>query len=235
MTNLINSFIIGAEAPAEIITDNGVFDFDADEGVTTDVNGVTIWEDQLVNVGNLIFGAVSARQPDLITNGNPNSDGDAIDFDGNARLFVSGGFTFTSPVTYYIVARQNTWTQPDILMDGNAITTAALRQGATSANVRLVATEMNIAENSDWALNTWGIICYIFDGASSSIRVNNNTKTTGDTGASNPAGLTVGSGGGFGNPADVRFARILGYDTAAHTDAEQSQNITALNDIYTVF
>lgn len=234
MGNLLNPFILSSAAPA-IITTNRVFDFDADLGVTTDGDGVTNWADQDSNVGDL-FAESATRSPALITNGNPGGNGDAIEFDGNAnRAKVTGGFTFNQPETIYLVLRANAWAVNDTFVDGNILIAMQFLQSPTTPTVRIRSVTSLVADNSDLSLNTWGIYCLIFNGANSSIRLNNNTKTTGNPGSVNAEGLTVGSAQNNTSFANFRVARILGYDTAAHSDAEQDQNIDALNDIYSVF
>lgn len=226
-------FILFSGAP-EIITVNRVFDFNADLGVTTDADGVTNWADQDANVGDL-FAESAPKSPDLITNGNPNSDGDAIEFDGILeRMKVTGGFTFVQPETIYLVLKWNTWTVNDTAIDGNVQNSMFYAQIGTTPTVKIFAGSFG-ADNSDLAVGTWGIVCCVFNDASSSIRVNNNTKTTGTIGTVDGSGLTLGSRQNNSSFGDFRVARILGYDTAAHSDAEQDQNITALNNKYSVF
>lgn len=235
MVDIINPFIVGTFTPPVIITANGVFDFDADLGVTTNAEGVTAWVDQLVNVGDLISEGTSLRAPELLVNGNPSSDGDAIDFDGvGNRLVVSGGFTWNDPATIYLVMKANAFGVNDSFIDGVSAATFLIFQTGTTPNMALFS-GATAANNTDLALSTWGIICAVFDGASSSLRINNNTKTTGDPQAANPGGLNVGARNGAGDASDMTVARVLGYDTTAHSDAEQDQNIAALNDIYSVF
>lgn len=233
MPVIINSFIISS--PAEIITANRVADWDADLGITTDGDGVTNWADQDANVGDL-FAESAARSPALITNGNPAGDGDAIEFDGIAnRMRVTGGFTLNQPVTLYSVMKQRVWTSGREFWDGNAAATMLTGQQTVTPRIKIFAGSAFVADNDLMVVDTWFITAFIFNGASSSIRLNNNTKTTGNPGTSNPGGFVLGSRANNINFSACSYARLLLYDTVEHSLAEQNQNIDALNAIYSVF
>lgn len=234
MVDIINPYIVGTFVPPTIITVNRVFDFDADLGITTDADGVTNWADQDSNVGDL-FAESADRSPTLITNGNPAGDGDAVDFNGiGERMKVTGGFTFVQPETIYLVMKWNTWLSLDNCIDGNVDISMLFSQIGTTPEVKIFSGLFD-ASNTDLSLGTWGIYALVFSGASSSIRVNDNAKTTGSIGTASASGLTLGSRQVNTNNGDFTIARLLGYDTSAHSDAEQDQNITALNAIYNVF
>jgi len=220
---------------AGIITANQVFDFDADAGTTTDANGLTNWTDQSLNAVGDLFAESAATSPDLIANGNPIGNGNAIDFNGTMnRMRLTGGFTFAQPETIYLVARWDSWTINDTMIDGEVVNALALIQHDATPKMRLFAGSF-AADNTDLAVGNWGIISVVFNGANSSIRVNNNTETTGNPGSINANGLTLGSRRNGSSYGAFRICRLIGYDTTAHTDAEQDQNITALNSIYNVF
>ena len=234
MGNLLNPFILSAAGG--IITANSVFDFDADLGVTVEnTDRVINWADQLVNVGDLLRGTGSSRRPVLITNGNPASDGNAIEFDGtDDGLVVVGGFTWNQPETLYLVMKQITWVSARSILAGFTSNTMVFAQKTSTPNLRIYAgTELGL--NGDLAVDTWGIVCLVYNGVNSSIRINNNTKLAGDAGTANASGLMLGLNAVSVAASNIRVARILGYDTAAHSDAEQDQNIDALNAIYSVF
>ena len=236
MTSLIINPHKFAAPSAEIITANQKFDFDADLGLTIEnTDRLQAWADQTSTVSNLEITPGDARRPVVITNGNPNGDGNSILFDGITHyLRVSSGFTFDQPETIYFVFKQVTYTFGDGIFDGNGSGTMGLIQAGTTPKLFLKSPTL-AAENSDAGLGTWVIGCAIFNGASSSLRFNNNAKTTGNAGATNSGGLFLGRDFGGNKKANFEISRLLGYDTAAHSDAEQDQNITALNIIYSVF
>jgi len=218
-----------------IIASNFLFDYDADLGVTTDGSGVTAWADQRGNVGDLAS-STAALSPDLITNGNPNADGDAIDFNGTSEsMKVAAGFTWNQPETIYLVIKQTTYTLSDQFTDGNSNGSFNILNVNVSPDFTFNA-GLSVGNNSDLAVNTWGIVCIVANGASSSVRVDNNAKVSGDASTTNAGGFTLGSKSNqTENFSNIVVARILGYDTVAHTDAQQDQNITSLNNIYSVF
>lgn len=234
MVDIINPSIVGTFALPSIITANRVFNFDADLGITTDGDGVTNWADQDANVGDL-FAESALRSPDLITNGNPAGDGDAIEFSGSQeRMIVVGGFTWLDPATVYLVMKQITWVINRTFFDGGTTDSMLCRQSDVTPKIRLFSGTL-APTNDNMPVDTWVILCAIFNGASSSLRINNTAKIVGDPQTADPGGFNVGSNLAAVAESNIRVARILGYDTAAHTDAEQDQNITALNNIYSVF
>lgn len=236
MTSLIiNPYKFAAPPSAELITANQKFDYDADLNITLeDTDRVTKWDNQNGIAGDLTAGTGTNRRPTLITNGNPAGDGDSIQFDGINNNLISGAFTWVQPCTVYIVVKEVTWTSADDWFDGFAVISMMVQQQVTTPDIGIFAGNI-AAINGDLAIGDWGIACAVYDGASSSLRINNNTKTTGNPGTADPGGLTLGSRGNGQNESNIEVVRFLGYDTSAHSDAEQDQNITALNNIYSVF
>jgi hypothetical protein len=79
-------------------------------------------------------------------------------------------------------------------------------------------------QNGTLALKTSAVLTAIFNAASSALGINRGTRTTGNSGASNGRGLTVGSnGGGTISHANITVSEILIYDTTAHTTATQDR------------
>lgn len=152
-----------------------------------------------------------------------------VQFDGGDDLLkVAAGFTLNQPSTIYLFGKFYTFTGTDAFFDGNTANSMSLAQAAaTSPNVQLRAGAPS-PENGGWPLNTFRVITCVFNGASSSIRVDlTGTTTGGNPGAGNAGGFTLG-----GRADDVRFGNIcvreiVGYNVA-HT-TEQQNNI--INDI----
>lgn len=152
-----------------------------------------------------------------------------VQFDGsNDILKVAAGFTLNQPCTIYLFGKFYSFTGTDAFFDGNAANSVSLAQAAaTNPNVQLRAGATS-TENGGWALNTFRVITCVFNGASSSLRVDlTGTTTAGNPGANNAGGFTLG-----GRADDVRFGNlcvreIVGYNVAHTTD--QQNNI--INDI----
>ena len=232
--NIINPYKFASSEPAELILTNMTFDYDTNLGVTfSDTDKVDAWTDQSANaVGDLT--AASTIRPAIQTNGNPAGDGDSFLLDGTNDRLGPHVFTWTQPQTIYLVAKMVTWVDNRELLDGGTSAKMLFAMNGTTPDMEIFADSF-VATNNDLAVGTWGIWCLVYNGASSSIRVNNNTKTTGNAGTRDAGGLTIGSRGNGANESNIEICRVIGYDTGAHSDAEQDQNIEFLNTTYTVF
>ena len=151
-------------------------------------------------------------------------------FDGVDNYMTALTWAQAQPITLVLVGKQVTWTITDRLCDGTTADTASINQltgtptvGANSA-----------ASNTDWAVNTRGIVCAVFNGASSSLRVNNNAKTTGNAGAVASGGFILGARAGPGQYGNLAAEEVIMFPSAL-SDANQSAVITTLNNALTVF
>ena len=68
--------------------------------------------------------------------------------------------------------------------------------------------------NSDLALDTDGVITVGLNGASSLLGIDKNTELTGDAGANNMGGLTIGASGSGANFANFQYQEIIVFDAA---------------------
>lgn len=133
--------------------------------------------------------------------------------DGTNHKMATSNFTLDQPFTDYIVARQITWTSGDFLSSGTA-GAAGITQRTGTPKIGLDAGS-GAADNADATLGTKCVITAVFNGASSSLQVNNGTATTGNPGAGNPGGLSLFSdnaGANYGNA--IVWERIV--FSAAH-------------------
>lgn len=154
---------------------------------TSDGTNVTQWEDQSGNGRHLKQGTDTNRPA-------KQSDGSIL-FDGADNYLKTDAFTFAQPCTYYILGKQVTWTDIDKWCDGDAVNSGYVQQRTTTPGIRIGTTTAATAINSDLAVNTYGVICAVLNGASSRIQINNGTAVTGGVGSSTPGGFTLGAGG----------------------------------------
>ena len=134
----------------------------------------------------------------------------------------TAGFTWNQPSMIYVVLRQPTWTIGEYLIDGITNNKGVLFQTATTPGLKMFA---GIASGQDdnLVLNTFGIVRMIFDGASSKLIVNENTPVTGDFGATNLGGLTIGAqGDGGGSYSNGEYKKIIGRNII---DTEPNQQV----------
>lgn len=157
----------------------------------------------------------------------------ALYFDGVNDFLKTGPFTLAQPETVYLVGKQMTWTSNEKFFDGNSTTERmSLIQTSGGASPQLSAfAGGTIGPNSSLALQTVGIITTIFNGTSSSLRVNIGVAVTGDTGAQNGGGITVGADFGGNAQANVAIQELLVFNQI-HSPAQTSVILGYLNEKY---
>lgn len=150
-------------------------------------NVVSAWID-LIGTNDLTQ-ATSDNRPVYSSSG--------ITFDGSNDL-LSASFTYANPQVVYIRFKQITFTNADGIFDGITDASMGLWQNGSSPNLSLFIAGA-VADNTDLALDTFGVVRVIYNPDGGSIRVNNETATTGgevSTGTS--GGFSLGDSGAFG-------------------------------------
>lgn len=151
----------------------------------------------------------------------------SVFFDGAAHFMKCTAFTLNQPETIYLVAKQVSWTINKYFFDGNTDDSAILYQSASTPNITAYA-GTNSSENANLAVGTRGVIAVVFNGASSSLQVNQTTAITGNFGANNAGGFTLAkravAAAVFGN---IQVYKILIFNTA-HDAATRAAVIAAL-------
>jgi len=189
--------------------------------ITITGSGVSNWADVSGN-GNDLQQGTDANRP------SKESDGSIL-FDGISQYLKTAGFTLNQPTTIYLLARQVTWTDQESIFDGNTLNSGRFQQITPSPNVRILAGSS--VTNTEWTVNTYAILTCIFNGASSSLRVNNNTAVAGNAGAGNMGGFTLGTrGDAAGSSCNLQVKGTLIFDTA-HDDSEQQKMYEYLKSI----
>jgi len=170
----------GGETYPTVLDDgNTVAWFDYTKGIT-EVTGVSKWEDQSGN-GNDLEQATGSKQPVLTSNG--------ILFDGD--FMSTATITLTQPEFLYAVFRQVTWTDAEYFFDGKSAAHGMIRQNGTTPNIQAYAGSLS-SDNSNLAVNTFGIVRVLFNGVSSKLQVNETAAITGDFGSTDMNGLVLG-------------------------------------------
>lgn len=194
--------------------------FKFNTGITVTGAGVSQWDDQSGN-GRHLLQATDTNRPALQADG-------SILFDGVDNYLKCDAFTLNQPATFYLRFRQVTWTDQDRIFDGNTLNASPLYQASATPTIRIFAGTAEVADNGNLAVNTYGSVAVVFNGASSSILVNATTETTGNPGASNPAGFTLGA-----TPTPSAYSNIqvkeVAIFAAAHSAATRANVIAYLN------
>ena len=184
----------GGAGPEALHDGNTVAWFDKDVNVIKDgSNFVSAWGDRSGN-GNDLLQSTGTNQPLW--------SGDGVLFDGVDNFMKCVPFTLIQPEFLYLVLKQVSWFDADRFIDGHLTATGILQQITSTPNFRAFAGSGS-SESSDLPLGTYGIIRVLFNGASSTLQINETTQITGDFGASNMGGFTLGGnasgGANFGN------------------------------------
>jgi len=201
-----------------IPTDNLAAHYDASVASSiTEVTGVSNWADLSGNGRDLVQ-LTGADQPVYSAANN------SITFDGVSDFLKTAAFTLNQPETVYMACQQVSYTSGDYLMDGD-INTGLIYQGTSSPNIQAYAGSFS-SDNGDLAVGSDGVVAVVFNGASSSIRVDNNAPVTGNFGAANMGSFTLGT---KGNSAAAQASNIIVYEVAiysvAHTASQQNNII----------
>jgi hypothetical protein len=191
--------------------------FQQGQGITITGAGVSQWDDASGNGRHLKQGT-DANRPARQADG-------SILFDGSSDSLKCDAFALNQPVTIYILGKQVTWTINEYWYDGNAANTMALFQRTTTPNVAIAAgaTPGNLAIPVD----SYCILTAVFNGASSLLQLNQDTALTGNVGAGNGGGFTLGArgdqaGGVFGH---IQAKEVILFN-AAH-DATNRETVIA--------
>lgn len=151
---------------------------------------------------------------------------DAVIFDGVNDYLKTDPFTLEQPETVYWLGKQVTAADGERIFDGNSSSSGSLRQALSSGNLSITA---GVAVgNRNLALNTYGVVAAVFNGASSVLQVGTDAQPGLDPGANNMGGFHLGAlggaGGGFSN-IQVKEAIIF---ASAHDDATRARVINYL-------
>ena len=154
-------------------------------GITVTGAGVSQWSDQSGNLRHLLQGTDAARPP-------LQADGSVL-FDGVADFLQGTGFGFVQPSTVFIRFKQVSWTSTDTIFDGATTNNTGRLFQSTATPGLAINAGSTVALNNNLAIGAYGSLCAVFNGAGSSILVDATTETTGNAGANNMNGFTLGT------------------------------------------
>jgi hypothetical protein len=124
-------------------------------------------------------------------------------FDGALDYMKSAPYSLSQPESVYFVGSQLSWTSGDQLYDGFAAPASqmALYQTGTTPSLSIFG-GTSTAATTALVIGTRGVVSSVFNGASSSNRVNLGTAATGNSGSENGKGFTLAASpipAGYGN------------------------------------
>jgi hypothetical protein len=155
--------------------------------------------------------------------------GGEITFDGSNDSLKTGAFTLNQPLTYFLAVKMNAWSSGWIL-DGNAQFSVGISGITATPQIRAYAGS-SLGNISSLAVGTYGILCAVYNGASSSFQHNLNAAITGAAGAANAGAITMGTDA-LGSGAFSMSVKGFGYTTQVLTAAQITQTIQAMGRRY---
>jgi hypothetical protein len=206
--------------PVAFPTDNIAAWFKKGIGITDVANAVSTWADQSGN-GRNYTQATGSAQPIKQAAG-------TILFNGTSHLLKTAAFTLNQPCTRYLRVKPVTWTNGRYIFDGNLINRGVLFQTGVTPSVSLYAGAA-AAPNTALTLGAWHSVAAVFNGATSVLQIDG-TTTTGNAGASNPGGLTLGASPSSTLWSNVEVAEEIAYNVA-HTPAQRAAVIKYLDTL----
>lgn len=195
--------------PAIISDANTVAWYDFATGITKDgSNFVSAWNSRIGT--NHLAQATGTNQPLFTAAG--------VLFDGVDNYMQSPDVALTQPNFVYIVLNQKNWAATDCIIS----TAGLIRQDIATPGIRIYAGSF-IGPNNNLALNTYGILRALFNGASSKIIINATSPTTGNVGAGTGTYISIGC-----PPAGIVYGNFEVKEIIIRKIADDSTNETAI-------
>lgn len=201
----------GAPGPNEILGLGPAAWFRFNIGVAADGSQ---WDDASGNARHLLQ-ATATNRPAKQANG-------SLLFDGVDNFMRTAPFTLNQPFTEYLLMQQVTWGSNRYFSDGATLNSTILGVGGAVVEPQFeMFAGANAATNGNLAVNTYAVVVAVFNGASSLDRVNNTTEVTGNAGANNAGGFTLGGGGDVAaNFSNIQVKEVILF-ASAHTKAQR--------------
>lgn len=172
----------------------------------TNVSGCSSWADMSGNSRPLLQ-ATAANQPSIMSTGE-------LLFDGT-NDYLQATFTLIQPCTIYLLFRQPTWTSGDVIFDGATGTVKATQSSGTQGIVANAGSALSAG--TAIGLDSYGVLSTVFNGTGSvyqSAGGGPSVTITGDAGAGNPGGITLGATQAPGNYANIGVREMAVYSVA---------------------
>lgn len=141
-------------------------------------------------------------------------------FDGTNDYLQASAFSLSQPESRYFVGSQGTWTTGDAIYDGTVTSSSLLLQETTTPRIKINSGTASVADNDGLTVGNRAIVTCVFNGASSLIRVNIGTATTGNPGTRASNGVTVGTAANATVAGNIGFNELLVRASADDTSTQ---------------
>ena len=124
--------------------------------------------------------------------------------------YMQGTFTLAQPEFMYVVMKVNAWASSKVYFDGKTTTRGQLRAGTGTPALDVWASGgSSSGDNTNLAVNTFGIIRILLNGASSKFQINATAALTGNWGTAAMDGFTLGASGNLGVFCNGQYKEII--------------------------
>lgn len=164
--------------------------------------------------------ATGAEQPAYNTTGQP-----FVEFDGVANI-MNATYARNSPQHLFLVSKTlESFSAAEDMFGGNpgGVGTGNVMRGYRGASGTLRMTNPTDIAGTGFTPESWHVLSYQFNGASSFAKEDGVARISGNAGTSNATGLTLGAGWFFGsitNPTNIGVKAVVGFSTAIPTYVE---------------
>jgi hypothetical protein len=189
-------------------------------GITSSGGFASRWADQSGH-GNDAIQNTATNQPALQASG-------SLLFDG-VDNFMSCALTSPQPVQFYLKGKQVTWTLDRRIVGASGSNKCNLYQAVSTPKIGASSDNVNFlpSSSSDWLVNTTGVVAWCFDGANSSLQVDNNAAITGDAGTQDLLAFRLGAGSNPAVTSNIELEHFLVF-SGNHSDVAKAKLITYL-------
>lgn len=197
---------------------------DTDNFTTIGDTVISQWDDVSGNANHLLQ-STSANRPHYTS--------EYVIFDG-IDDYMDVSFTLEQPTTVYVVVMVDNWGNSEAIFDGATSAGGLLYAHTTSLKYQAYAGS-GLDDITIPGIEDDVVFSVIFNGASSRSSVNGGVSTSsGNAGAGDMDGLTVGSWGNQTNYSTISVREIIIRSTA-DSESNETNILGYLNDTYTIY
>lgn len=177
-------------------------------GLTQAGGYASAWADQINSYS--LAQATGSAQPAV------QGDGSLL-FDGSDD-WMKATFTLAQPCTVFLLVKMVTWAQDYFICDGASTNTGVIYEGGSTPQIKLFNSGFG-SNCTDLAVNTWGVVCAVWDGASSLLQVDANATVAGSSGTTAMDGFTLSARADGAGGSNTQVKEVLIYNAALDATA----------------
>ena len=171
-----------------------------------------------------------------------NAPADMVQYDDTGNVWLTGEqlVSFDSaggpadmvlPITVYLLCRQITWVDTKVLFAGFTADSTEITQSGLTPEI-VASNPTDSANNPEMPVGDFKTIVVVYDGAGSSIRIENGTPFFGDFGNLDPGGFRLGDSisNVLEDNSNIEVISLLIYDVA-HTNTQMAEVVAFMDTL----